>query len=427
MWSSLRIDVTLLKGDSDFRRVFVAGSISMLGSFTTYVALPLQMAQLTGSYLAVGFMGVVELVPLVVFGLWGGVLADRVDRRRMVLWCELSFIVVLGALVANAWSSQPQAFVLYAAGACFAVIDGLQRPSLGAMLPRLVAPNRLAEAGALMSLRSNAAFVGGPALGGVIVASSGAAGAYLFDILTFAISAFIILRIAPVPPTVLERSHVLLELRDGVRYAFSRKDIVGTYVVDTIAMVFAYSNALLPFVALQYNASWALGALYAAPAVGSLIASATSGWITRVHRHGRAVAFAAMAWGLAMAAIGIAPNVYFTLAFLAIAGAADMVSGLFRGLIWNLTIPDSVRGRMAGIEMLSYSIGPQLAGIRASFVAKVTSLQLSFITGGLAATVLISLAPQALSALWQFDDRTNEHALREREVRASAHENTTHE
>lgn len=422
MWSALRIDVSLLRGPSDFRRVFIAGSVSMLGSFTTYVALPLQMAQLTGSYVAVGLMGVVELLPLIVFGLWGGVLADRVDRRRMVLWCEVSFIVVLAALVANAWAASPQVYVLYAAGAAFAVIDGLQRPSLGAMLPRLVPPGQLVEAGALMSLRSNAAFVCGPALGGVIVASSGAAGAYLFDIITFIVSAAIILRMAPVPPAEIERSHVLAELRDGVRYALSRKDIVGTYVVDTIAMVFAYSNALLPFVALEFKAPWVLGSLYAAPAVGSLIASATSGWTSRVHRHGRAVAVAAISWGLAMAAIGVAPNVYFVLLMLALAGAADMVSGLFRGLIWNLTIPDEVRGRMAGIEMLSYSIGPQLAGVRASFVARVTSLHTSFITGGLTAAALISFTPQALSSLWRFDDRTNEHAIREREVRLHRHD-----
>lgn len=420
MWDAFRIDLSLLRSASDFRRVFTAGAISMLGSFTTYVALPLQMAQLTGSYVAVGVMGVVELLPLVVFGLWGGVLADRVDRRRMVLGCELAFVVVLAALVANAMLATPQVWALYVAGACFAVVDGLQRPSLGAMLPRLVPPDRLAQAGALMSLRSNAAFVAGPALGGVIVAATGAAGAYVFDIATFLVSAAIILRVSPLPPTPAERSHVLAELRDGLQYAVSRRDILGTYIVDTIAMVFAYSNALIPFIAIEYDAQWALGLLYASPAVGSLIASATSGWTSRVHHHGRVVVIAAMVWGIAMAAIGVMPSVQWICVMLAIAGAADMVSGLFRGLIWNLTIPDSVRGRMSGIEMLSYSIGPQLAGVRASFVARMTSLQTSFITGGLISTALISLAPQALSSLWNFDDRTNADAVRERETRANA-------
>lgn len=183
-------------------------------------------------------------------------------------------------------------------------------------------------------------------------------------------------------------------------------------------MVFAYPNALLPFVAIAFGAQWALGALYASAAVGALFASSTSGWTTRVHHHGRAVVYAAMFWGLAICAIGFAPNIFVVMLLLAIAGAADMVSGVFRSLIWNLTIPDSLRGRMAGIEMLSYSIGPQIGGVRATFTARITSLRMSFISGGVLSMVLIPLMPQALSALWEFDDRTNTDALRERALRS---------
>ena len=396
----------------------------MLGSFATYVALPMQMAQLTGSYVAVGFIGVAELLPLVVFGLWGGVLADRVDRRRMVLLCELAFIIVLAVLCVNTIQSQPRIWVMYLVAAAFAMIDGLQRPSISALLPRLVAPADLAAASALNSLRSNAAFVTGPALGGILVATAGANAAYIFDIVTFAISAGIILRVAPVPPSAMTRSHVVQELREGIRYAKSRKDILGTYFVDTIAMVFAYPNALLPFVAIAFHAQWALGALYASAAVGALLASSTSGWTKRVHRHGRAVVYAAMFWGLAICATGFAPNIFVVMVLLAIAGAADMVSGVFRSLIWNLTIPDSLRGRMAGIEMLSYSIGPQIGGVRATFTARVTSLRMSFISGGVLSMVLIPLMPQALSALWEFDNRTNADAIRERELRSQDASNT---
>ncbi len=394
----------------------------MLGSFTTYVALPLQMAQLTGSYVAVGMMGVVEVLPLVVFGLWGGVLADRVDRRRMVLLCEASFIIILVGLVANARLDSPRLIALYAAGAAFAVIDGLQRPSLNAMLPRLVSADQLASATALMSLRSNAAFIAGPALGGVIVAWAGAQAAYLFDAITFIISVAIIATVRKVPPAEREVSSVIADLRVALNYTASRRDIIGTYAVDTIAMLFAYPNALLPFVAIEFHASWSLGALYASPAVGSLIASATSGWTKHTHQHGRMVVFAAIAWGAAICAIGIAPNIVVVIMLLAIAGAADMVSALFRSLIWNLTIPDTLRGRMAGIEMLSYSIGPQIAGVRASFIARWTSLRASFIIGGGITVALISLVPKGFFALWQFDDRTNEDAIRERLVRANTAE-----
>ena len=417
MWEALRIDLTPLRGPSDFRRLYVAGAISWLGSLATYVALPLQMAQLTGSYVAVGLMGMAELLPLVVFGLWGGVLADRVDRRRLVVWCELGFVGVLLALSANALSATPQPWVHYLAGAMFAMFDGLQRPSLEAILPRLVAPDRLAAAGALMSLRGNVVFIVGPALGGVIVALGGAVSAYAFDGLTFIISATLITGMAPLPPTAAERSHVLLDLAEAVRYTKSRRDILGTYLVDTVAMLFAYPNALLPFIAIEYDAEWALGLLYASGAVGSLIASATSGWTAKVHHHGRAVVTAALVWSLAIAATGVVHDITFALVMLAIAGAADMVSGLFRSLMWNLTIPDTLRGRMAGIEMLSYSIGPQIGGVRATFTARATSLRTSLISGGLIAATLISVAPQALSALWNFDDRTNADAVRERSLR----------
>lgn len=403
----------------DFRILFIAGAISMLGSFTTYVALPLQMARITGSFTAVGLMGLVELGPLIIFGLWGGVLADRVDRRRMVLACELSFILVLVALVWNSLRDQPQPWVLYAAGALFAAIDGLQRPSLGAMLPRLVPPEHLAAASALQSLRSNAAFVGGPALGGVIVAWGGAHTAYLFDIVTFLASAALIVGMRPLPPAEREYTHVLRDLEEGIRYTISRRDILGTYAVDTIAMVFAYSTALFPFIATEFHSEWAVGLLYSSPAIGSLIASATSGWTQHVHHHGRMIVFAAIGWGVAIMLIGVAPNIIVVVLLLAVAGAADMVSGLFRSLIWNLTIPDTLRGRMSGIEMLSYSIGPQLGGARASFTARATSLRASFIIGGAMTVALISVVPQAFSSLWQFDDRTDEHAVTERERRAS--------
>ena len=416
----IRIDATPLRVSRDFRILFIAGAITLVGSFASYVALPMQMARITHSYVAVGLMGVVELIPLVVFGLWGGVLADRVDRRRMVLSCEVSFIAVLAALIWNALQPEPRAFVLYLAGALFAVIDGLQRPSLEAMLPRLVPSEHLAAAGALQSLRSNAAFMVGPAVGGVLVAWAGAQAAYIFDAVTFACSALLIVRMRPIPPASRETSHVLHDLRDGIQYATSRRDILGTYAVDTIAMVFAYSTALFPFLATELHAEWALGALYSAPAIGSLIASSTSGWTSRVHHHGRMIVFAAMTWGLAILLIGVAPNIIVVLTLLAIAGAADMVSGLFRSLIWNLTIPDTLRGRLAGIEMLAYSIGPQLSGVRASFIARATSLRASFIIGGAITVSALSFVPQGFSSLWSFDDRTNEHAVREREHRNTA-------
>jgi MFS family permease len=202
-----------------------------------------------------------------------------------------------------------------------------------------------------------------------------------------------------------------------MRYAWSRKDLLGTYAVDLIAMIFAFPYALFPFLAKDLGADWALGLLYAAGAVGSLIVSATSGWTSSVHRHGRAIVLAAVTWGIGIALVGVTTSLPLVLLFLAIAGGADMISGIFRGVMWNQTIPDEVRGRMAGIELLSYSIGPLLGQVRSSTAASLTSLRMSFISGGLLCVVGVSLSAIALPSLWNYDDRTNEHAIREREKR----------
>jgi MFS family permease len=173
-------------------------------------------------------------------------------------------------------------------------------------------------------------------------------------------------------------------------------------------MIFAFPVSLFPFIAAQFKSPWTLGMLYAAPAVGALIATALSGWTQHVQRRGRAVLFAAIVWGLAISAGGFAPTIWWLLAALAVAGAADMVSGLFRSLIWNLSIPDELRGRMAGVELLSYSIGPQLGQVRASFAARRGGLRFSLVSGGLMAAGFAIVAAIALPALWRFNDSTDE-------------------
>jgi MFS family permease len=192
---------------------------------------------------------------------------------------------------------------------------------------------------------------------------------------------------------------------------------MGTYAVDLIAMVFAFPYVLFPFLAEELGAPWALGLLYSAGAVGSLVVTLTSGWTSSIHRHGRAIVLAAMAWGLGIALVGVTPNLWLVLVFLAIAGGADMVSGIFRMTMWNQTIPDEMRGRMAGIELLSYSVGPLLGQMRSSAAASLTSLRMSFFSGGVLCVIGVGLAAVALPDLWRYDDRTSVDAQRERERR----------
>jgi MFS family permease len=413
----MRIDTSALRSSRDYRLLWFGGSVSFIGSMVTYVALPYQVAELTNSYVAVGAIGLVELGPLIVFGLYGGALADAVDRRRLVLITESCFTVVSAILMVNAFLPHPALWLLYVAALAYAVLDGLQRPSLDALIPRIVAPEHLAGAGALNSLRMNIGTIAGPAIGGVVIAIAGVAAAYALDVVSYAASLVAVALMSAVPPTVEGTKASLRGIGEGLAYAWSRKDLLGTYAVDLAAMTFAFPFALFPFVAKEFHAPWSLGFLYAAPEVGSLIATLTSGWASRMHHHGRCIAVAAMCWGLAITAFGLAPTLPLALFFLVLAGAADMVSGLFRGLMWNLTIPDEVRGRMAGIELLSYSIGPTLGQVRAGFSAQLTSLRISLATGGFITVFAVGAVVMLLPGLWRFDDRTDENAIRQRRLR----------
>jgi MFS family permease len=417
-----RLDTTPLRTSRDFRLLFVGGSISRLGSMITYVALPLQVKQLTGSFVLVGVLGLVELAPLVVFGLYGGALADAVDRRRMVLVTELAFMAMSGVLLANAVVPSPRLWPIYVFAFISAGLDGLQRPSLDALLPRIVAHDELAAAGAINGLSMTISTMAGPALGGLLIASYGVGAGYAVDIATFGASLVAIAMMRAVPPPKGAERPSLRGIADGLGYAWSRKDLLGTYLVDLSAMFFAFPYALFPFVADSLHARWALGLLYSAGFVGAAIATATSGWSRRVHHHGRAIVYASALWGAAIAAFGLSTNIWGCLVLLAVAGAGDMISGIFRQLMWNQTIPDELRGRMAGTELLSYSLGPQLGQVRSSLVAQWTSLRTSITSGGVVCVAGAVVLALALPSLWTYDERTDVNASREREVRARAAE-----
>ena len=384
----------------------------------TYVALPFQIKELTNSYIAVGLMGAVELIPLIIFGLYGGVLADKVDRRKMILYTEVALALMTFSLFINSQMANPSLIWIYLVAATFAALDGLQRPSADAILPRLVGHDDLPAASALMSLRWQTGVITGPAIAGVLLATSGTGTAYLVDVATFAISIVFILKVKSVKPIEKNLAPTISAMREGIKYATSRKDLLGTYLVDIAAMFFAMPNALFPFWADQLNATWSLGLFYAAGTIGSLVVTLTSGWVKNYHFHGRAVFLAALGWGAAITLAGISNSLILVLFFLALAGAADMVSGIFRSAIWNQSIPDELRGRLAGIELLSYSVGPLGGQMRAGTFAAVTNLKTSVISGGLLCIGFVSIAAASLPKFRKYDVRTNEFAVEQRKLRA---------
>ena len=412
------MDLTPLRQSRDYRLLFFSGVITYLGSMITYVALPFQVATLTDSYLAVGLIGLVEIAPLIIFGLYGGALADSCDRRILVLATEVGALLLVAVLLVNALLPEPRLWVLYVVAVLLAANNGLQRPSLDAMTPRLVPHDQLAAAGALNTIKWNLGSIVGPAIGGLLLSAGGAASAYAFDVVSFAVSILLLWRLRSLKPLAsTEEKPTLRHIMDGMRYAASRRDLLGTYAVDLIAMIFAFPYALFPFLAIELGAPWALGLLYAASAIGGLAVTFTSGWVPRINRHGRAVVFGALLWGAGMALVGLTSSLWWVLLFLALAGAGDMISGIFRGLIWNQTIPDEMRGRMAGIEMLSYSIGPQLGQVRSSAAASLTNLRMSFVTGGVMCIAGVAIAACTMPSLWQYDVRKSIHSQRESQIR----------
>ena len=377
----------------------------------TYVAVPFQIKELTDSYVAVAISGLVEIVPLVIFGLYGGVLADALDRKKLIWVTEALSLLFTGILLINSLMDSPNLLLIYIVSGLFAAVSGLRQPAMQAALPRLVDHEDMTAAAALMSLRWQVGVIVGPAVGGILISSYSVAVGYAADIVTFIISIALIAFMKKIPPSHEAEAPSLSALIDGVKYAFSRKDLLGTYLIDLAAMFFAMPTALIPFWADQLGAPWALGLLYAAMTIGSIAITLTSGWTKNVHFYGRAIMWAAIGWGVAIALSGLTNYLWLVLLFLCLAGASDMVSALFRSAMWNQTIPDNLRGRLAGIELLSYSLGPLAGQMRAASMAAVTTLSISVTSGGIICVIVVVLLASFLPDFRKFDIRANKYAL----------------
>jgi MFS family permease len=412
------VDLTPWQSSRDFRLLLLAGTVFYLGGMVSYVAVPYQLYTLTGSNFAVGAMGLVELVPLVVFGLWGGAIADHYDRRTVLVTTGAGQVLLTAGLLLNAALPHPKVWALYVIGGLLSAAQSLQRPSREALVPRVVRHDELPAAVALSTFGMQIGWVAGPALGGVILARAGAAWAFGVNVSGLVIATALFAALRPAPP--LERSSPpsIAGIVEGLRYAVGRRDLLGTYVVDIICMFMAMSETIFPALAQGvFRQPELLGLLYSAPMVGGILVTVTSGWVRRVQHHGRAVVIGATGWGVGMTLTGLAPSIWLALPCLALAGASDMVSGLFRGTIWNQTIPDDKRGRLAGIEMLSYSVGPLGGQVRAGLTADRFGVRQAVVSGGLLCVVGVALTATWLGSFWAYDARTDVHAVRERTLR----------
>jgi MFS family permease len=398
----LVIDVSPLRHDRDFRLLWIGQLVSGIGRMVTVVALPYQLYVLTGSPLAVGILALVQLVPILVFALGGGALADAVDRRRLLLATQVGLALASLALAGLALVPSAPILLYYVVAFVGAGIGAVDQPARSSAIPRLVPRVRLPAAISLGQLSFNAVAVAGPAFGGVLLATIGPAGAFIFDAVTFVASVVALLLIAPIPPYPGAVRPSLASIREGLRFARRRRIVLSTFVVDLVAMVFGMPMSLFPALALDVFKVGPLGVglLTAAPAAGALAAVLFTGWTGRIRRPGRAVIAAVAGWGFAIIAFGLVTEVFaLALLCLAFAGAADLVSAVLRSSIAQLETPDEIRGRVMSIHTLVVTSGPRLGDAEAAFVAALIGPQLSVISGGVLCLVGLAWVVRAFPEL----------------------------
>jgi len=404
----LIVDVEPLRRDRDFRLLWIGQVVSGLGRQVTAIVLPYQLYVLTGTPLAIGALALVQVAPIMAFALGGGVVADAVDRRRLLLLTQAGLAAASVALAGLALLPATPILAIYAVAFVAAGLGAVDQPARSSAVPRLVPRERLPAAIALGQLNFQAAGVVGPAIGGLILATLGIAACYVFDAVTFAAAIGALLLIAPIPPAHGAVRPSLAAIAAGLRFARRHRAILGTFAVDLNAMIFGMPTALFPVLALDvFRVGPAgLGLLVAAPAAGALIGALLTGWVGRVRRTGRAVLWAVAGWGLAITAFGLSTFSFpLALAFLAVAGAADVISAVLRSAIVQLLTPDELRGRVTSIHILVVTGGPRLGDMEASAVASLAGAQFSVVSGGLLCLVGILATIRAFPELAAFDMR----------------------
>ena len=397
------LDLSLLKNNRDYRLLYFGQFISFIGTMITSVALPYQIYQLTHSTLMVGLLSLIQLVPLLFTALVGGVFADRYNRRALLIISESLLALGCCFLALNSTQSNPSLLIIFIIASLMSAITGLHSPAFSSITQQIVTPNDYKNVGALTSFKYSFCMIIGPAAAGIIIAQYGISVTYAIDLFTFLISLINLALMHTIPkPVVKEHPSVFSSLKQGVAFAFSRQELIGSYFVDFIAMIFAMPNALLPAIAQYYGGAKTLGLLYSAPAVGVLIISFFSGWTAKVTHDGKAIAISAALWGATIIGFGLSKSLWLALFFLALSGAFDGISGIFRSSLWNNTIPSEFRGRLAGIEMISYLSGPKLGDTRAGLIAASLGITTALVSGGILCIIGVTVTCCVLPKFWHY-------------------------
>lgn len=380
------VDVSPFRLVPGYRWFFFGMLFKEAGRALTVVAVPFQLYEITGSTLAVGLLGLAQFVPLMIVSLVGGALADAFDRKRLLVFSQVVLAATAGGLLWNSLADDPliwPLFVLSALNAAVSLIDG---PARHAILPGLVGRALLPSALALNQTLANTAKAVGPAIGGLLIATLGLPFNYGLEVLVFVVSGLLLVRIPDVAIEGGGTRFSMSSIAEGFRYLKPRRLIQAALLIDLNAMVFGMPSALFPAIGTDQlgGDAFTVGLLYAAPGIGALIGALTAGWVSVVRRHGFAVLVAVVGWGVAITIFGFTSSLPLALALLALAGAADVVSAIFRNAIVQLNVADSYRGRMSSMHMAVTQGGPRLGELESGVVASLTSVTFSVVSGGLA-------------------------------------------
>lgn len=412
------LDLSPLRVSRDYRLLFFGQLVSFFGSMMTFIVVPWQMYQLTESSAMVGYIYLAEFVPMVILAFIGGALADYFEKRSLLRWTEFGQAATSAMLLINSLLPSPRVWVLFVCVAIHAGLAAIQRPAFESFIQKVIPAELMSAVMALNSIRWSLGAIVSPALAGIVAVSFGPSFAYAFDLVTFVATIYAVYAVQAVPAPENAERPSWEGIKKAWRYAFSRQELVGTYFIDIAAMFFAMPQALYPALAVMYGDKY-VGFFPASIAAGALLASLTSGWTKNIHRHGLMVTIAAALWGVAIVLFGWVDSIVPALLFLVAAGFFDMISGIFRGSIWNQTIPNYLRGRLASIEMMSYLTGPMLGSAKMGIVAEKFGVKAALISGGILCVVAVGGAALFLPKFLRYDGREGI-KQREREEAARA-------
>jgi len=397
------VDITPLRKYRHFRRLWAGQVVSGLGSQLTLVAVSFQAYGLTHSTLVVGLIGLAQLGPLLVGALWGGTLADAMDRRKVLILTQLAMASAVGGLVLNASLAHPAVWPLFVCTAAGAGFQGVDWPARRAALPMLVDPVDVTAAIALQTTIQQLALVAGPALAGVLIATVGLGAVYGIDMGTYGVALVAALFLPALVPAGGGTPMGFRSMAEGFRHLSHEKLLSATYWIDLNAMIFGMPRAVFPAlgVGLFGGGAGVVGLLYAAPGAGALVGSLFTGWCSRVRHQGRAIAACVVIWGTTIALFGVIPVLWIGLTLLALAGAADVISAVFRQAVQQRTVPEHLQGRLSGTFFAVVAGGPRLGDAETGLAAAVGGPQFAVWSGGLACVAGVAVLLWRVPELWR--------------------------